>query len=215
MQKTGRNLDDPNLPGAVDVMDLLTVKEQGTEILIEDLLDRVGELGAQRLVVDSFTALATAFQKTIDARITLHILGKLTKRSGCTTLLIIEIPSGSSNIGVGVEEFLADCIILLRRAGVGGVTTRSLEVVKMRGTEIQAPQQLFPLHGSFKALEPFREKPRGRGSHSRRRLTTRRDTARAPPGSTPPPVGCGGATPYSYASEKASHPSPRRSSLAH
>jgi len=163
MQKAGKNLDYPNLPGAVEVMDLLTVKEQGTEALIEDLLERVGELGAQRLVVDSFTALATAFQATIDARVTLHILGKLTKRSCCTTLLITEIPSGSSNIGVGVEEFLADGIILLRRAGAGGVTTRSLEVVKMRGTEIQAPQQLFTLHGGFKALEPFREKPRGKG----------------------------------------------------
>ncbi|MCX6649897.1 MAG: AAA family ATPase [Candidatus Bathyarchaeota archaeon] len=163
MLKAGRDLDDPSLPGVVNVMDLLTVKEQGTETLIEGLLERVEELGAQRLVIDSFTALATAFAEPIDARVTLHILGKLTKRSGCTTLLITEIPSGGSSIGIGVEEFLADGIILLKRMGVGGSVTRSLEVVKMRGTEIGAPQQLFTLHRGFKALEPFREKPRNGG----------------------------------------------------
>ncbi len=144
-------------------MDMLTVKEQGTETLIEDILERVDALAAQRLVIDSFSAIASAFTEPIDARVTLHILGKLTKRSGCTTLLITEIPTGGTSIGMGVEEFLSDGIILLRRRGEDGAVTRSLEVVKMRGTEIRAPRQLFTLHGGFKALEPFREKPLGGG----------------------------------------------------
>jgi KaiC/GvpD/RAD55 family RecA-like ATPase len=163
MLKVGRDLEDPSLAGSVNVMDLLTVKEQGTETLIEDVLERVEELGVQRLVIDSLSALAGAFTEPIDARVTLHILGKLTKRSGCTTLLITEIPSGGSNIGVGVEEFLADGIILLKRRDAGGSVIRSLEIIKMRGTEIGTPQQLFTLHGGFKALESFREKPRGGG----------------------------------------------------
>jgi KaiC/GvpD/RAD55 family RecA-like ATPase len=163
MLKAGRDLEDPRLPGSVAVMDMLTVKEQGTETLVEDILERVDALDAQRLVVDSFSALASAFTEPIDARVTLHILGKLTKRSGCTTLLITEIPTGGANIGVGVEEFLADGIILLRRRGENGAVTRNLEVVKMRGTEIRTPSQLFTLHGGFKALEPFREKPLGDG----------------------------------------------------
>jgi KaiC/GvpD/RAD55 family RecA-like ATPase len=163
MLKAGRDLEDPHLTGSVAVMDMLTVKEQGTETLIEDILERVDALDTQRLVVDSFSALASAFTEPIDARVTLHILGKLTKRSGCTTLLITEIPTGGANIGVGVEEFLADGIILLRRRGENGAVSRSLEVVKMRGTEVKTPTQLFTLHGGFKALEPFHEKSLGTG----------------------------------------------------
>jgi hypothetical protein len=33
----------------------------------------------------------------------------------------------------------------------------------MRGTEIRTPSQLYTLHGGFKALEPFHEKPLGDG----------------------------------------------------
>jgi len=163
MLKAGRDLEDPRLTGSVAVMDLLTVKEQGTETLIENILEHVDALSAQRLVIDSFSALASAFTEPIDARVTLHIVGKLTKRSGCTTLLITEIPTGRHSIGVGVEEFLADGIIILRRHGDGGAVMRSLEIVKMRGTEIMTPHQLFTLHSGFKVLEPFREKPIGRG----------------------------------------------------
>jgi len=163
MSKIGRDLESPALPGGVDVMDLVTIKEQGIETLMEEILDRIDELGAERLVIDSFSALAGAFTQTIDARVALHILGKLVKRSGCTTLLVTEIPTGGSSLGLGVEEFLADGIIHLTRESIGGGVVRSLEVTKMRGTEIRAPRQLFTLNGGFRALEPFRERQTGHG----------------------------------------------------
>jgi len=165
MRRVGRDLEDPSLRGCVNVMDLLTVKEEGTETLIEEVIERVEDLCVQRLVIDSFSALAGAFTSPIDARVALHILGKLVKRSGCTTLLVTEIPSGRSTIGIGVEEFLTDGIILLRRKGTGGAVVRSLEVIKMRGTEIRTPLQIFTLHGGLKTMEPFREKPPGDGQH--------------------------------------------------
>ena len=163
MRKVGRDLESPALPGSVNVMDLVTIKEQGIETLMEGILDRIEELHVERLVVDSFSALAGAFTQAIDARVALHILGKLVKRSGCTTLLVTEVPTGGSSLGLGVEEFLADGIIHLRRENMGGGVLRSLEVTKMRGTEIRSPRQLFTLHGGFRALEPFREKPTGTG----------------------------------------------------
>ena len=102
MRRVGRDLEDPSLRGCMNVMDLLTVKEEGTETLIEEVIERVEDLCVQRLVIDSFSALAGAFTSPIDARVALHILGKLVKRSGCTTLLVTEIPSGRSTIGIGV-----------------------------------------------------------------------------------------------------------------
>ncbi len=163
MRKVGKDLEFPTLPGGVDVMDLVTIKEQGVEALMEEILDRIEEIHAARLVVDSFSALAGAFTQTIDARVTLHILGKLVKRSGCTTLLVTEVPIGGASLGLGVEEFLADGIIHLRRESVGGGLVRSLEITKMRGTEIRSPRQLFTLNGGFRALEPFRERQTGGG----------------------------------------------------
>jgi circadian clock protein KaiC len=76
-------------------------------------------------VIDSFTALSNAFTKTIDARVTLHILSKILSHTHCTTLLVTEIPTGSNKIGLGVEEFVAGGVIALRREFLNGGVFRS------------------------------------------------------------------------------------------
>jgi len=152
------NLDFKELEkgGRFEVLDLITVKEPGIDTLMEMVTSRIDALGAERLVIDSFTAMANAFSTVIDARVTLHLLSKIVRQTGCTTLLVTEIPTGLETIGMGVEEFVVDGIIILRRLLLDGYTIRKLEVAKMRGTRIEEPRRIFTLHEGFKVFTPFR-----------------------------------------------------------
>jgi|GEM_PF-1519776 len=69
------------------------------------------------------------------------------------------MPSGRETIGLSLEEFIVDGIMILRRRTREGNVLRELEITKMRGTEMGQPTQLFTLHGGFNVLPPFTEKP--------------------------------------------------------
>jgi len=159
MARVGRDLTAEDASSRLEVMDLVTVKEEGLDVLVEMITGHLEETQSKRLVIDSFTALSNAFRETIDARVTLHILSKILAQTYCTTLLVTEIPTGSKKIGLGVEEFVADGIITLRRKILNGSVFRELEIVKMRGTLIERPLHAFTLHRGFHVLPLFRNKP--------------------------------------------------------
>jgi len=159
MSRVGRDLTAEDTWSRLEVMDLVTVKEAGLDVLVEMITSHIEETHAKRLVIDSFTALSNAFTETIDARVTLHILSKILAHIHCTTLLVTEMPTGSKKIGLGVEEFVADGIIALRREILNGGVFRELEIIKMRGTLIERPLHAFTLHRGFRVLPMFRNKP--------------------------------------------------------
>jgi len=104
------------LCGKVKILDLATVTEKGLTTILEMILEEVAALKAKRLVIDSFSAMAQTFKEPIEARSILHnILGKLVRHLGCTTILIVEVPIGIEKIGVSIEEFVADGVIVLKR----------------------------------------------------------------------------------------------------
>ena len=89
-------------------MDLLTVKNEGIPAVTQSIVDAVLDFKASRLVIDSFSAMAQAVPQLIEARSILHtILGKVIRQAECTTLLISEVPMGTSRLGLGIEEFVA------------------------------------------------------------------------------------------------------------
>lgn len=159
MARVGRDLTAEDTWSRLEVMDLVTVKEEGLDVLVEMITGHLEETQSTRLVIDSFTALSNAFRETIDARVTLHILSKILGQTHCTTLLVTEIPTGSERMGLGVEEFVADGIIVLKRKILNGGVYRELEIVKMRGTLIEAPLHAFTLHRGFHVLPPFQSRP--------------------------------------------------------
>jgi len=159
MAQVGRDLTAEDTWRRLEVMDLVTVKEEGLDVLVEMITGHLEETRSKRLVIDSFTALSNAFRETIDARVTLHILSKILAQTYCTTLLVTEIPTGSKKIGLGVEEFVADGIMVLRRNILNGSVYRELEIVKMRGTLIERPLHAFTLHRGFHVLPLFQNKP--------------------------------------------------------
>ncbi len=148
----GFGWDFPKLEkeGKFKFIDLATTREAGIAETIELILDQVRSTKADRLVIDSYTALATAFGDAIDSRIVMHtIMGKMTRRERCTTILVSEAPRGG---GAGQEEFVADGIIRLAGDDYQGRFVRSMYIEKMRGTELYRKDFAFTLHGGFRVL---------------------------------------------------------------
>jgi len=142
--------------GKVKILDFTTVTEKGLSTILEMILEEVTALKAKRLVIDSFSAMAQAFKEPIEARIILHnILGKLVRQLECTTILIVEVPTGTEEIGISIEEFVADGVIILRKDDYDGRLIREIEIEKLRGTKIERQKFLFTLNKGFQVFPPF------------------------------------------------------------
>jgi len=145
--------------GKVKVLDFTTVTEKGLSTILEIILQEITALKAKRLVIDSFSAMAQAFKEPIEARIILHnILGKMVRQLGCTIILIVEVPTGSDKIGVSIEEFVADGVIVLRKDNLEGRLIREIDIEKLRGTKFENQNFLFTLNKGFQVFPPFSHK---------------------------------------------------------
>ncbi|MFQ6065256.1 MAG: ATPase domain-containing protein [Candidatus Bathyarchaeia archaeon] len=122
--------------GLFKFLDLVTVKEAGISVIFQRVLKDIDSMEAKRLVIDSYTALAQAFKEKSEGRVMIHnILGKLVRQMGCTILIIVEVPVGRGEIGLGIEEFVADSIVELFHDVSGVYPRRKIRIRKMRGTE--------------------------------------------------------------------------------
>jgi len=161
MLSLGFNFEELEERDMFRFLDLVTAREEVAPAIMETVLREVSEFGAKRLVIDSFSAMAQAFKGTHEARIILHtILSRVIRLMGCTAILVVEVPYGENRMGLGLEEFVADGIILLRRSEFeGGRFLREMEILKMRGTSTPEARLAFTLKGGFKAFPPFKPKP--------------------------------------------------------
>jgi len=111
---------------------------QDVYALIKAIVDIVNTIGVTRLVIDSVTTLCYKIKSEQLIRDFLFTLGKKLATLGCTTLLIAEITSATENAhwsSFGVEEAIADGIIVMGDVERMGHLLRYLQVVKMRGTQ--------------------------------------------------------------------------------
>jgi circadian clock protein KaiC len=118
-------------------LDKATFDLDDVHALIKAIVDIVNTIGVTRLVVDSVTTLCYKIKSEQLIRDFLFTLGKKLSTLGCTTLLISEITSASENAhwsSFGVEEAIADGIIVMGDVERMGHLLRFLQVVKMRGT---------------------------------------------------------------------------------
>lgn len=107
------------------------------ETLLGAFEDIVDELSITRLVIDSITAILFQIQKRQAIRQFVFKLGHFLSTFGCTTMLISEttVEAGVQRYSMfGVEEAIADGIILLGNIERKGDLLRTLQIVKMRGT---------------------------------------------------------------------------------
>ena len=117
------------------ILDLFATSKENLETVLNTILDETRVFEARRLVIDSVTALTLTYERKVEVRSLVSLMQKFLRKMGCTTLLITETAWGSTGIGAGVEEFIADGIILLETAFDGLEFKRRLAVIKMRATE--------------------------------------------------------------------------------
>ena len=155
-RRFGIDLLDLEHRGLVKVEEVPTMRGGG-EVLLKMLLDRVDELRASRLILDSFTAMRYLFTEEAEVRAFLHnVFLKALKSQGVTTMITLEV-LGKERLPV-IEEYVADVMISLRQAYTDeGAFTRELRVKKFRGTYLKHTKYCFTLYGGFKLFTWARE----------------------------------------------------------
>jgi len=109
-----------------------------------------------RIAVDSLSAIAAAFGgKEGEYRIFIEQLFEYFKELGVTSFLISEteqVPTAYSR--TGIEEFLADGVVVMYNIKKGDIRTNALEFLKMRGTKIKKKIVPFEI-SSGQGIEVF------------------------------------------------------------
>jgi circadian clock protein KaiC len=134
MEKLGLDLEKLEHKGTVKVIGLQAMKDIGLNANLDYILKTVRELGAERLVIDSLTAFLTGTGEKFEYRTLMHLFYKILKKMGCTTIMTCSIPAGSNTLGLGIEEFIADSVIVLENVVVDTELKTRFLIRKMRGT---------------------------------------------------------------------------------
>lgn len=134
MEKLGMNLEELELEGKVKVIGLQAMKDMGLNANLDYILKTVRETKAERLVVDSLTAFLIGTREKFEYRTLMHLFYKILKKMGCTTIMTCSIPTGSFTLGLGIEEFIADSVIVLENVMIDTELKTRFLIRKMRGT---------------------------------------------------------------------------------
>lgn len=128
-------------------------------LLVDALASIVKEYKIQRLVVDSITAICQRLEERGKIRDFTFRLGAMLAELGCTTLLTSETPPRELKYSMfGVEEFIADGIFFLSEMERHNDLVRTLQVIKMRGTEHSRARFMMDLSEFGISLAPLLKK---------------------------------------------------------
>lgn len=111
--------------------------EETGEYDLEGLFLRLGHaidsIGAKRVVLDTLEALFSALPNEAIIRAELRRLFRWLKEKGVTAVITCERGEGTLT-RYGLEEYVADCVILLDNRVQNQISTRRLRIIKYRGT---------------------------------------------------------------------------------
>jgi circadian clock protein KaiC len=93
----------------------------------------IDSIGAKRVVLDTLEALFAGLPNEMILRAELRRLFRWLKNKGVTAVITAE-RGGGALTRYGLEEYVADCVVLLDNRVVDQITTRRLLVVKYRGS---------------------------------------------------------------------------------
>lgn len=103
---------------------------EGLFLRLEQAID---EVGAKRVVLDTLEALFSAMPNEAIIRAELRRLFRWLKEKGVTALITCE--RGERTLTrYGLEEYVADCVILLDHRVEKQISTRRMRIIKYRGT---------------------------------------------------------------------------------
>lgn len=134
MAKLGMDLEKLEAEGKARIIGLQSMKGIGLNANLDYILKSVREMDAERLVIDSLTAFFTGTGERFEYRTLMHLFYKILKKMGCTTVMTCSVPAGSETLGLGIEEFIADSVIVLENVVIDAELKTRFLIRKMRGT---------------------------------------------------------------------------------
>ena len=124
----------------------LVVGEYDLGALIARIEHAVGKVSAKRVVMDSLGAIFTQFTDSATVRKELFRITSALKTMDVTAVLTAERTEEYGDIArFGIEEFVADNVIILRNVLEQEKRRRTMEILKFRGTSHQKGEYPFTL----------------------------------------------------------------------
>jgi len=111
-------------------------KQLPIDKLIEALEARIHQIDAKRVALDTLATLFQRFPDPIERRTAVVDLFESLSELGITTIITTELGRLSLDRNVSVEEYLAHGVIMMQTLFSHGITSRTLQVEKMRGVKI-------------------------------------------------------------------------------
>ena len=106
---------------------------------IEDAFDilesSIREINAKRVVIDSISALGLYVRDKAELRRMIYNLSLILRKLNCTSIITSEIVYGKKGLSrYGVEEFVADGVIVLYYERIESAFNRAIQIWKLRGS---------------------------------------------------------------------------------
>lgn len=104
----------------------------------DNVYKAVQEVSPDRVAIDSFSVMEAYWEEKEEVRDDLNDLALQMRDGGWTTVITAEMPDpdGSQLTRHGVAEFVVDGVVVLGGLSIGQTTFRSIQVIKMRRTDI-------------------------------------------------------------------------------
>ncbi len=115
--------------------------------VITQLVEVIDKTAAERVVIDSITALALSMANEQQIRRQILKLSAVMSSLECTTILTSEMSRGEVS-RFGVEEFMSQGVIVLNYEFRNSVGIRSLNIRKMRGIKHEMIERPFSITSS-------------------------------------------------------------------
>jgi len=112
--------------------------------LITQLVEIIDKTSAERVVIDSITALALSMSSEQQIRKQILKLSAVMSSLECTTILTSEMRGGVVS-RFGVEEFMSQGVIVLNYEFRNNVAIRSMNIRKMRGLKHEMSERPFAI----------------------------------------------------------------------
>ena len=126
------------------------------EDVISILESTIKEIGAKRIAIDSVSALGLYVRDRTELRRLIFSLSLTLRKLNCTTFLVSEIVTGKGGISrYGVEEFVADSVVVMYYERMQSAFQRAVQVWKLRGS--RHSQKLHPYDINDKGITIFNE----------------------------------------------------------
>ncbi len=134
----------------------IELTSEDVDIIVKTIGEVIKEWSIRRLVIDSITSICFKLKTEEKIRSFILNLGTVLAAEGCTCILVSEISPGAQGYSMyGVEEVIADGIVLMANLERRGDLLRTLQVVKMRGTMHSRAKYVLDLTPSGMLLVPL------------------------------------------------------------